>query len=578
MDTIKKLNYLFDTKLKLKTFGMFIIITLGSVAELLGISVILPIVNMATNADAMDQNKWCQIIMRITGKTEFHTVMIILLLGTIGIYILKNIYLAWMAYMMNVFSKRTRQHFCMRLMQSYMKQPYKYFLNRNTSEILRSINSDTVNLYTVIANAMQILSQGITAILIIAYLASTNLAMTIVIAVLLGLCAVTILIGIQKKMRSLGEEFQESAGKIILYAKQAFEGIKEVKVTNKEQYFMNAYGDVFERSADIEKIVNLLSYLPKYLIETFCIGGIMGYLAIAIALGQDVTRLVPQLAVFAVGAFKLLPSINALYQNLSNVIYHKASIDLIYHDIKEVADTVTDFSEEELQKGEELSFQDCIELRDVTFAYDNADHNVLNRVSVQIRKGQSVAFVGESGGGKSTLVDIVLGLLTPQQGMVCVDGTSIEHHIRKWHAKVGYIPQMIFLLDDTIRRNIAFGIPEEEISDERVWAVLKEAQLDDFVKSLELQLDAKVGERGTRLSGGQRQRIGIARALYHNPEVLIFDEATSALDTETEREVMEAIDSLHGMKTMIMIAHRLSTIENCDHVYSVGGGNVEFVR
>jgi len=578
MDTIRKLNYLFDTKLKLKILGMFVCITLGSVAELLGVSVILPIVNMATNPNAMDENKWCHMIVRVTGVAEFHTVMIILLLGTIGIYVIKNVYLAWMTYMMNVFCKQTRQQFCMRLMQSYMKQPYKYFLNRNTSEILRSINSDTVNLYVVITNTLQILSQGITAILIIVYLARTNFAMTLVIAALLGLSAIAVLLGIQKKMRRLGKEYQESSGKIIFYAKQAFEGIKEIKVANKEQYFMDAYDNVFERSTNIEKIVNLLSYLPKYLIETVCIAGIMGYLAVAIALGQDVTILVPQLAVFAVGAFKLLPSVNALYQNVSNVIYHKASVDLIYHDIREAEGTVVDFSEEDLQKGTKLCFQDSIELRDITFAYDNTDHNVLEHVSVRVRKGESVAFVGESGGGKSTLVDIMLGLLTPQHGMVCVDGVDIEKNIRKWHTKVGYIPQMIFLLDDTIRKNVAFGIPEEQIDDERVWAVLKEAQLDGFVRSLELQLDMEVGERGTRLSGGQRQRIGIARALYHNPAVLIFDEATSALDTDTEKEVMEAIDNLHGTKTMIMIAHRLSTIENCDHVYSVGSGKVEFVR
>lgn len=577
MNSIKKLNYLFNNKIKINAIILMIVIFIGSLMELIGVYIILPIVNLAIEENALETNKICRTIVSLTGWNDRERILLFLILGTVLVYVFKNLYLIWMSYRMNVFSKGVKQYYATCLMESYMKQPYVYFLNKNTSDILRTLNNDTVNLYAVIANAMQVLSQGITAVLIAGGLLITNPGMTIVVVGLLGICTCFIIFFLQKKIRRMGKENQKLSSYIIEYERQAFSGIKEIKVRNKEKIFIERYTDTYDKSAEIEKTYSLLSILPKYLIETICIGGIMSYLAVLILTGGNLAVIVPQLAVFVVAAFKLLPSINAIYINFSTMLYHKASIDAIYHDIKEVEKSEVDFTQKIEQKrfGE---FQDRIVLKNVSFTYENRSKKVLNNITLEIPKGESIAFVGESGGGKTTLVDIILGLLTPQEGNVYVDGKNIYEDVRGWHERIGYIPQQIFLMDDSIRKNVAFGVEDKYIEDSRIWDALEKAQMKEFVERLEDGLDTTVGEGGTRLSGGQRQRIGIARALYHNPDILVFDEATSALDSETEKEVMRAIDGLHGMKTMIMIAHRLSTIEKCDMVYKVENQRVNQIR
>lgn len=576
MNLFKELNYLFDRKLKLKFVGMIFVVLFGAIAELCGVYVIMPVVELATAPEAVQSNRYCRWIAKITGITDSRDIMLTLIGCIIALYIIKNIYLSWQAYAINSYSKNTRLHFSTKLMEAYMKQPYAYFLNKNTAEILRSVNTDTGNMYTVVTNLLQIISQGLTSALLIAGLLLSSFWMTVVVTALLAFCALLIILVLQKKMRSLGQEYQRVGAGIIKTVKQAFEGIKEIKIMNKERFFIESYRSVYKNATRIELVYNLMSYIPKYLIETIAIGGILLYLAVVVAGGGDMGALLPQLSLFAVAAFKLLPSVNALYTNYGNVMYNKASVDLIYHDIKEVQD-VTDEAVMETEV-EKLCFEREITIDALSFAYDNTDKNILEDISFTIEKGKSVAFIGESGGGKTTLVDNILGILKPQKGSVLVDGVNINDIMQSWHRDIGYIPQTIFIMDDTVRRNVAFGVPNKEIDDEKVWEALKEAQLEEFVKKLEHGLDTEVGEAGMRLSGGQRQRIGIARALYHDPDILVFDEATSALDNETEKEVMAAIDALHGSKTMLMIAHRLTTIENCDHVYCVEDRKLKKVR
>ena len=572
MNTIKKLNYLMDKKIKLGVAGVLVLIIIGSLAELLGVAVILPVVNLAIDAN-FEQNFWCKIVINLTGYDTREKVMLVMIGATIIIYILKSLYLSWMYSRLYQFSAVIKKKMAVKLMQSYLQQPYSYFLKKNTSELIRSVNSDTAQLYEIVLNCLLVASNGLTAVALLITLVVTNPIMTLMVVVLLAICAGIILFVVQGKTRYFGKRNQELSGFLIKYLQQTFEGVKEIKILNNENYFIKKYRETYQEQTDIARKYSLVNLIPKYMIEMVCIVGIMIYLGINIMYNPSYMDIVPQLAVFVAAAYKLLPSVNALYSYLNTIVYHRASIDLIYHDVKEANELEAKelYSEAAVQS---MTFQNKIELSNVDFRYENTDRNVLNHVNLVVPKGKAVALIGPSGGGKTTTADIILGLLYPNKGEVLVDGININTNMEGWRGQIGYIPQSIYLTDGSIKSNIALGVPDEEIDENRILKALEEAQLGDFVESLEQGINTEVGERGVRISGGQRQRIGIARALYRNPDILVFDEATSALDNETEKEVMKAIDGLHGNKTMIMIAHRLSTIENCDIVYKIENGQV----
>ncbi|MCQ2520971.1 MAG: ABC transporter ATP-binding protein/permease [Lachnospiraceae bacterium] len=572
MSTLKQLDYLLDKKTKLKVFGMFVMILIGSAAELLGITIILPIVNLAMDTGDYTQNTYCKIIIQMTSANSKEQVLLWLIGITIVLYILKNLYLCWMHKVQYHFSAFVRMELATKLMSSYLVQSYSYFLNVNSSELIRGVTTDVDQLFQLINNILSVASNGITAIAIIVFLAISNIWMTLTIALILGICLCIIIFGLQRKNRKNGRLNQYYNGQLTKHLRQAFEGVKEIKIMNTEKHFIGLYKTTYEKIANLYVKYSLYSVLPKYMIELFAILSILGYLGINIIFNPNYMTLLPQLAVFCVAAYKLLPSVNAMYASFNMLIYYKASIDLVYHDIKEADELDSSFDEKDEQS--EMSFEDKIVLENVSFKYDNTDKDILSEINISIPKGKSVAFIGPSGGGKTTTADIVLNLLNPYRGTVKIDGVDVRSNENGWKRKIGYIPQAIYLTDDTIRANVAFGVEQEEVDDEKVWGALRSAQLETFVKSLPDGLDTMVGERGARISGGQKQRIGIARALYRDPEVLVFDEATSALDNETEKEVMRAIEGLQGTKTILMIAHRLSTIEKCDIVYKVENGTI----
>lgn len=319
---------------------------------------------------------------------------------------------------------------------------------------------------------------------------------------------------------------------------------------------------------------SISSSTPRLLIETVCIAGMLGYMIIMIAGGNDIQEMVPLLGAFGFAAIRLMPSANRINNHLTSISYFKPFM-------MDVSDNLQDEISDEkvrmdsLKKPEEkLAIKEKVELKGITYAYPNTDVLIFDHADMEIPLGSAVGIVGTSGAGKSTVVDILLGLLQLKEGQILADGIDVleKDNYRKWLNNIGYIPQSIFMLDDTIRKNVAFGIPDDKIDEKRLWEVLKEAQLDEFVKGLPEGLDTGIGERGIRLSGGQRQRIGIARALYDDPEVLVLDEATSALDNDTEAAIMDSINSLHGRKTLVIIAHRLNTIEQCEMIYRIEGG------
>ena len=543
---------------------------------MLGVAIILPIVNLAMDEQFM-QNKWCKRLSQITGLQTREQILLLIIAITIVIYILKNLYLSWMYSKLYLFSADVKMQMATRLMEAYLQQPYSFFLKSNTPELIRTVSIDTSQLYEAISHCLLILSNGFTAVLLLITLLATNIYMTLLVTVLLGGCALLSLLVIRKKTHYYGERNQELASTLTECLQQAFEGIKEVKIVNSEQFFIDRYKTNYQEQTDILRKFKITTLIPKYIIEVVCIAGIMLYLAINVAYNPDYISIIPQLAVFVAAAYKLLPSVNSINNSANIVIYNKASIDLVYHDIQ-MANQVDEIEEIYSNNQDELLFKNEIQLQNVSFWYKKNERKILDNVTFAIPKGKSTAFVGPSGGGKTTTADIVLSLLAPKEGEVLIDDVDVKTNIEGWRKKIGYIPQNIYLLDTSIKENIALGVSVDKIDEDRVMEAIKKAQLLEFVESLPYGIDTKVGERGNNISGGQKQRIGIARALYRNPEVLVFDEATSALDVQTEKEVMHAIDALHGEKTIIMIAHRLSTIENCDIVYKIDNGHIERER
>jgi len=564
---VGKLLQLLERREKWQTVLIMLLSVVSAAAELTGVSIILPIIDLTLGQGEAQDSFYCRIIMKLFGIENRDSIIIVLILCTIVIYIVKNLYLIWMYGYVYRYAASVRRNFAMKLLKVYMRQPYTFFVKRKTPELIRSVNEDTNNLYEVIYSLCLLVSQAITAVCIVVYLAKTNVVMTLVVVVCLLICAGGIVKILQKSMRSLGKKNQNYQASLINYLQQSFEGIKEIKILNTEGYFTGKYDEVCTKYVGNNYKFRMANMFPKYLIETVVIIGIMSYMALCIQYSSNYAVIVPQLAVFVSAAYKLLPTVNQMYTYINTIMFYKASVELVYRDVMEIEEL--EKQAEEKEEAKEVQFQDKIRVENVDFAYEGADNYVLKDVSITIPKGKSVAFIGSSGGGKTTLADLILGLQIPVKGRILVDDKNISDYAKSWHDKIGYIPQSIFLVDDTVRNNIAFGIAKQEIDDERVWKALEEASLKEFVESSAEGLDMIVGERGVCLSGGQRQRIGIARALYRNPEILVFDEATSALDNETEKEVMKAIDGLHGNKTMIIIAHRLSTIENCDIVYKI---------
>ena len=577
MTVIKKIAYIFDRETKWQMVGLIIMTIIGAGLELLGVSILLPIIDLAVSPEQILENGYCRLISNIFHIQEVNKILLILIFGMLAVYVIKNAFLAMMYNLIYCFSGAVHNKIAGRLISAYIVQPYEFFLKKNTSELIRSVKTDTIGFYQAVYNFMMIVSSGLISICLLGYLAVTNVMITLVMVGIIALFALTLLRSFQKKAKVLGRETQKADAQILKSLQQAFDGIKEIKIYNKEEFFLDDFRSIYRYSVDVSRKANLLSSLPKYLIETLAIGAILLVLAFCVISGGDMGKMVAHLAVFAVASFKLLPNINALYAYANSMMYNKASVDLVYHDLKEAEELLKNISECK-SATEQMSFNEKIELKNITFAYEGTGRSVLEQCSVELKKGNSIAFIGPSGGGKTTTVDVMLGLLKMQQGEICLDGKNIEDNYAGWLSLFGYIPQFIYLYDDSIRKNVAFGIADRDIDDKKVWEALEKAQLKEFVMSLPEGIHTEVGERGMRLSGGQRQRIGIARALYRDPEILVFDEATSALDNETEKDVMSAINSLHGRKTMIMIAHRLTTIENCDHVYQVSEKTIEQIR
>lgn len=577
-DMLKKLMVLLDKKQKRRMALIVVMMIIAALLETASISLIIAVVAVVIDPAAIAGNKYVAFVYNSLGFKSPTTFTVVVMLALVAAFIIKNVYLYIQWKVMYSFVYRNQFKTSERMMRNYLRRGYEYYLFADTAVVQRNITSDVNNMYGLILSLLQVISEGIVFVALVIVLMLQDPIMCIIIA---GVLLITLLIiksVMKPMMEKAGKDNQDYYAGLFKIISQTVMGIKEVKVTGKEQYFVDEYNVCGRGYVNAVQRYSLFTNVPKLLIETVCIGGMIAYMLVLLLMGENLADKLPTFSAFAVAAVKLMPCANKINNQLNNISYFKPFFMGVSDNLQDEIDNKnTDMSGFGVS-DRKLEVKNSITLKDITYAYPKTDKLIFDHADMEIPIGAAVGVVGTSGAGKTTVVDILLGLLELQDGAVYADGVNTRDDYRAWLKNIGYIPQMIFMLDDTIRANVAFGVSEDKLSEKRVWEVLKEAQLDDFVRSLPEGLDTKIGERGIRLSGGQRQRIGIARALYEDPEVLILDEATSALDGDTESAIMDSINSLHGKKTLVIIAHRLQTIEKCDMIYRVADGKISKER
>lgn len=551
---------------------LLVFIVIGTLFEVLGIGLLLPVIVLLSDENLASRYPMVQPLLESLGNPSHQTQVKIVMFALIGVYTVKNLYLAFLSWWRARFSIGLQIDFSERLFTLYMRQPYNFHLQRNSAQLIRNITGEVGQFTAYAVNPILML---MTEVLVLVCIATLLFAIeplgTLVVVLVMSLAGWFFHRGTRIRITRWGEIRQYHDGQRIQHLQQGLAGIKDVKLLGREADFLKTFSEHNFRSGQMAQFMEVVQKLPRLWLELLAVIGFALLVIIMMSQQRQMATLVPTIGLFAAAAFRLMPSVSRILGSVQRLRYGLPPINRLFDDFQ----LLVPRANVTIDDAENLSFLNHEILLDrVSFQYQETPAPALEDITLTIAQGASVGFIGPSGSGKSTLVDIILGLLKPNAGQVCVDGTDIEQDLRTWQDQIGYVPQSIFLTDDTLRRNIAFGLPEDMINTDAVARALKAAQLEDFVSDLPDGVETIVGERGIRLSGGQRQRIGIARALYHEPDVLVLDEATSALDTVTEQGVMRAVTALHGDKTVIIVAHRLSTVEHCDRLYRLEQGRI----
>ena len=565
----QKLQYLLSRTQKRKVFLLSILMFIGMLFEMLGLGILLPILSLMLNPNIGKVYPSVKPILSYFGNPTQEKLVMIGLMCLVGFYFVKAIFLGFLSWKQSKFSAELSEELSENLFKGYLTQPYSFHLQRNSAELIRNIQTE-INQFQLVTGAVILLciefSQilGLVTILLIAEPVGAIIVSIFMYAASLFFNWLT-----KKRLINWGNKRQFHSERINQHLFQGLGGVKDLKLLGREKYFLKQYQTHNSANAKISSRVGTFYLLPRLYFEFLTIIGLAVMIIVMILQKKDLILLVPTLGIFAAAAFRMIPSFNRIMSSIQQVQFAKPVVNTLYNEFRLL--TNAELNENSINK---LTFEKTIELIHISFKYPKTESFALDKLNFNIRKGESVGFIGPSGSGKSTLIDLILGLLEPIEGQILIDGKDIKENLRHWQNNIGYVPQSIYLTDDSLRRNIAFGIDNDSIDENAINYVIKAAQLEDFVAELPLGLETFVGERGVRLSGGQRQRIGIARALYHNPSILVLDEATSALDSDTEDGVMKAINALHGKKTIIIVAHRLTTVRNCDKLYSFLKGKV----
>ena len=542
---------------------------IGMVLETLGVSLVIPALAVLTQNDIGLRYPAVQPVLQALGNPRQQTLVIGGMLLLVAVYLIKALFLAFLAWWQMRFAYGVQAQLSQRLFTIYLHQPYTFHLQHNSAQLIRNvINEVSMITGNAILPVMMLFTEGLVLIGLCGLLLAIEPQGALIVVTVLGAAALGFHRLTHGRIEHWGKVRQYHEGLRLQHLQQGLSGAKDVKMFGSEAYFLKQYSLHNDQSAHVAQMQSTLQQLPRLWLELLAVSGLAILVMSMLEQNLSLEAVLPTLGLFAAAAFRLMPSVSRIMGAVQALRYGMPMIDVLHTELNL-----------EIPKALEIQnsctpFDSNIELSHVSYTYPAAAYASLKDISMKIKRGESVGFIGATGAGKSTLVDIILGLLTPDQGEVRVAGKDIQQNLRNWQDQIGYVPQSIFLTDDTLRRNVAFGLPNEQIDDAAVKRAIKAAQLEDFVRSLPDGLMTMVGERGIRLSGGQRQRIGIARALYHDPAVLLLDEATSSLDTATEQSVMQAVKEMQSSKTILIVAHRLSTVEHCDRLYRIQKGEI----
>ena len=551
-------------------FGLMLV---GMVIETFSIGLVIPLLALLSNTTGTDGNPIIGALKTGLGMSDQGDFVAAVFLGFFLIYLVKTVFLAFLAWRQAWFAFSIQSSLSQRLFTHYLRLPFTFHLQRNSAELIRNVTLEVGTFSETLYFGLQLATEILVLIGIGSLLLAVEPFGALAVVGVLGIAGWGFLRFTRSHITAWGRAQQHHQGLRLQHLQQGLGSVKDVKLLGREQEFINLYGDHTRRALRSGQRQLILQQLPRLWLELLAVGGLVTLVLVMVSRGHPLDALLPTLGLFAAAAFRLMPSITRVINAIQTLRYGLAAISNLNRELDQAE--VPEHPEPSALPGGAMSpLASAIAVQSVGYRYPGADRQSLTDVSLTIRRGESVGLIGASGAGKSTLVDVLLGLLPPTTGRILIDDRDMAMGLRGWQNQIGYVPQSIYLTDDTLRRNVAFGVPDGDIDDAAVWKALAAARMEEFARSLTEGLDLVVGERGIRLSGGQRQRIGIARALYHNPSVLVLDEATSALDAETETGVMDAVRALKGDKTIIIVTHRLSTIQHCDRLYRLDNGRI----
>ena len=567
MSFFKKIYSILPKKKKREIPFLVLLLVIGMFFEMLSLGLLIPALTIILNPNITQEYPAIAPYFLYFGNPSHKEVIIGGMSLLIIIFLIKTLFLAFLYWFQNKFTSTLQVQLTTNLYAIYLNQDYQFHLNRNSAELIRNTQMEVV-LFNRAANALILISTELAIIFAVVFtLTIVEPFGTFIVFIILSFSILIFHQLSKKKLVQWAEKRQDLSKEINQFLLEGLGGVKDIKLLGREDYFIDNYNLKNKLWARINILQLTLAQLPRLYLEFLGIFGLVILVIVMVLEGNPIDTLLPTLVVFAAGAFKMIPGFNRIMGAIQNVKLTVPVVNVLFNEFS---------FDKRLEKtsSNELVLRSEIFVQDVIFKYQNTQKSVINKINFKIKKGESVGFVGKSGSGKSTLIDLILGLMNVNEGSILIDGTNINDNIRGWQNNIGYVPQNIYLTDDTLRKNIALGISEDQIDDKSIIRAMKQAQLNDFVQDLEEGIDTYVGERGVRLSGGQCQRIGIARAMYHSPSVLVLDEATSALDSATEKSVMEAVYQLKGEITIIIVAHRLSTLSSVDKIYHLERGKL----